>query len=140
MKNSNANISPSKTRSATCGSTFDAPKLRAQLDEIEKKLHQPDFWSNPEQSQQVMRERKRLEESIGTEAELGRREADIAAYFELAREGESVDADLKREIDALRALVERLETKTLLSGENDALNAIVTIHPGAGGIESQDWA
>ena len=87
-----------------------------------------------------MRERKRLEESLSTEAELARREGDIATYFELAREGESVDADLRREIDALRALVERLETKTLLSGENDARNAIATIHPGAGGIESQDWA
>ena len=88
----------------------------------------------------MMRVRKRLEESLSTEADLARREGDIAAYFELAREGESVDADLKREIDSLRALVERLETKTLLSGENDPRNAIVTIHPGAGGIESQDWA
>jgi len=87
-----------------------------------------------------MRERKRVEDSLTTEAELARREGDIATYFELAREGESVDADLRREIDALRALVERLETKTLLSGENDARNAIATIHPGAGGIESQDWA
>ena len=88
----------------------------------------------------MMRVRKRLEESLATEADLARREGDIAAYFELAREGESVDADLKREIDSLRALVERLETQTLLSGENDVRNAIVTIHPGAGGIESQDWA
>jgi len=87
-----------------------------------------------------MRERKRLEESLATEADLARREADIAAYFELAREGESVEADLKREIDGLRTVVEQLETRTLLSGENDPRNAIVTIHPGAGGTESQDWA
>ena len=56
------------------------------------------------------------------------------------REGENVEADLRREIDALQSLVDRLETETLLSGENDARNAIVTIHPGAGGTESQDWA
>src|SRR5437588_9707628 len=87
-----------------------------------------------------MRERKRLEEVLATESELARRSDDIAAYFELAREGENVGADLRREIDALRELVERLETETLLSGENDARNAIVTIHPGAGGTESQDWA
>jgi peptide chain release factor 2 len=124
----------------TCGSTFDAPKLRAKLTELEKQLHDPDFWANPEKSQQVMRERKRLEEGIATEADLARREADIAAYFELAHEGENVDADLRREIDGLRALVDKLETKTLLSGENDARSAIVTIHPGAGGTESQDWA
>jgi peptide chain release factor 2 len=73
-------------------------------------------------------------------ADLVRRSGDIDAYFELAREGEDVSADLRREIDGLRQLVERLETETLLSGENDARNAIVTIHPGAGGTESQDWA
>ena len=87
-----------------------------------------------------MREKKRLEDVLATEADLARRTDDISAYFELAREGESVDADLRREIDALRQVVDRIETETLLSGENDARNAIVTIHPGAGGTESQDWA
>jgi len=87
-----------------------------------------------------MRERKRLEESINTDAELERRIGDIAAYFDLAREGEQVEPDLRRELDALKGVVDQLETKTLLSGEHDARNAIVTIHPGAGGTESQDWA
>ena len=87
-----------------------------------------------------MREKKRLEAVLGTEAELGRRVNDIAAYFELAHEGEAVDADLRRELDGLQQLVDKIETETLLSGENDARNAIVTIHPGAGGTESQDWA
>ncbi len=87
-----------------------------------------------------MREKKRLDNMLSTESDLVRRSEDISAYFELAGEGENVDADLRREIDALRQLVDRLETETLLSGENDARNAIVTIHPGAGGTESQDWA
>jgi peptide chain release factor 2 len=87
-----------------------------------------------------MREKKRLEHVLATEADLVRRGDDIRAYFELAREGENVEADLRRDIDALRELVDRLETESLLSGPNDALNAIVTIHPGAGGTESQDWA
>ncbi len=87
-----------------------------------------------------MREKKRLESALTTEGELSRRSDDIAAYFDLAREGEKVDDDLRREIDGLKQLVERVETETLLSGENDARNAIVTIHPGAGGTESQDWA
>jgi peptide chain release factor 2 len=87
-----------------------------------------------------MRERKRIETTLATDTELARRTADVEAYFELAREGEEVGADLKREIDSLRELVDKLETETLLSGDNDALNAIVTIHPGAGGTESQDWA
>ena len=87
-----------------------------------------------------MREKKRLENVLATEADLVRRGDDISAYFDLGREGENVEADLRREIDGLRNLVDRLETETLLSGENDARNAIVTIHPGAGGTESQDWA
>jgi peptide chain release factor 2 len=87
-----------------------------------------------------LREKKRLEHVLATEADLVRRGDDINAYFELAKEGENVEADLRRDIDALRELVDRLETESLLSGQNDALNAIVTIHPGAGGTESQDWA
>jgi len=110
------------------------------LTEVEKKVADPNLWSNPEQSQKVMRERKRLETSLATEAELSRRSSDIEAYFELAREGEDVTSDLKRELGALSDMVETLETETLLSGENDLRNAIVTIHPGAGGTESQDWA
>ena len=87
-----------------------------------------------------MRERKRLEDALSTDQELARRTDDIGAFFELAHEGEDVSAELKKELDALRELVEKLETQTLLSGSQDASNAIVTIHPGAGGTESQDWA
>jgi len=122
------------------GSIFDAGSPRTRLATIEKQASDPALWSNPEQSQRVMRERKRLEETLATQAELARRSGDIAAYFELAGEGEEVSADLRREIAALRELVERVETETLLSGEHDARSAIVTIHPGAGGTESQDWA
>jgi peptide chain release factor 2 len=71
---------------------------------------------------------------------LARKLADLEAYFELAREGEEVSGELRGELDALRTEVDRLEFATLLPGENDRLNAIVTIHPGAGGTESQDWA
>jgi len=87
-----------------------------------------------------MREKKRLEHVLANDADLARRSEDIAAYFDLSKEGENVDADLQREIGTLRELLDKLETETLLSGENDARNAIVTIHPGAGGTESQDWA
>jgi len=87
-----------------------------------------------------MRERKRLEEVLSLETDLARRTDDISAYFDLAGEGENVTDDLQRELGALRELVDRVETETLLSGDNDARNAIVTIHPGAGGTESQDWA
>jgi peptide chain release factor 2 len=124
----------------TCGSIFDPSKARAQLDEIEKQIADPNIWSNPQRSQTLMRERKRLDIILKTEEELGRRVSEIETYFELAGEGESVEAELKRELDVLGSQVDKLETETLLSGDTDMLNAIVTIHPGAGGTESQDWA
>jgi peptide chain release factor 2 len=97
-------------------------------------------WSDQLKSQQLMRERRRLEETLAHDADLARRVEDIGAYFDLAREGEAVTEELRKEINGLREMAEKLETQTLLSGENDFRNAIVTIHPGAGGTESQDWA
>lgn len=87
-----------------------------------------------------MRERRRLEETLSRDSELARRVEDIGVYFGLAHEGEAVIDDLRKEINDLREVADRLETQTLLSGENDMRNAIITIHPGAGGTESQDWA
>jgi len=87
-----------------------------------------------------MRDRKRLEELVARDEELVRRTSDIEAYIELGREGEDVLADLERDIKSLGTFTEELEARTMLSGETDALNAIVTVHPGAGGTESQDWA
>ncbi len=80
-----------------------------------------------------------MAEVLETDELLARHLGDMDAYFELSREGENIDAELRTELDKLRQEVDRLETETLLSGDSDHLNAIVTIHPGAGGTESQDW-
>jgi len=131
----------SARRCATCGSIFDAPRLKIELASLEEKIADPALWADAAKSQPLMRERKRLEGLLADDAELERRTSDIAAYFDLMREGEtSVEPEVSREIDALAVMTEALESKTMLSEENDALNAIVTVHPGAGGTESQDWA
>jgi peptide chain release factor 2 len=87
-----------------------------------------------------MQERKRLEERIRQDVRIAGHIADLETLLELGREGEEVAAELERELKAFSAQLAELETSMLLSGENDARNAIVTIHPGAGGTESQDWA
>jgi peptide chain release factor 2 len=87
-----------------------------------------------------MQERKRLADVVETDRELGRRLSDLETFFELAGEGEDVAGEVRGELARLKEQVEQLETRTLLGGENDARNSIVTIHPGAGGTESQDWA
>ncbi|MBV8709520.1 MAG: peptide chain release factor 2 [Acidobacteriaceae bacterium] len=119
---------------------LDAPAKRQELQKLEKEINDPDFWNQPEKSQRVMQQRKRLEEAIGSFQAVVSATSDIDTLFELAREGEQVNGDLEREIRAFGDKLDQLETGMLLSGENDARNAIVTIHPGAGGTESQDWA
>jgi len=121
------------------GVFFDAPGHRKELDALEQQIAQPQFWQDQEASQKILTTRKRLTETIEADEKLARRLADMEAYFELAREGENIDAELRVELDKLRHVVDRQETESLLGGDNDHLNAIVTIHPGAGGTESQDW-
>lgn len=87
-----------------------------------------------------MQDRKRLEEALANHARIASLTDDLDTLFELGREGEKVESEIQREIKSYGALLERLETAMLLSGENDHRSAIVTIHPGAGGTESQDWA
>lgn len=87
-----------------------------------------------------MQERKRLEEQIAQDEKIARQTSDLEALFELGSEGEEVTADLEREMKALSVQLAEMETGMLLSGENASRSAIVTIHPGAGGTESQDWA
>ena len=87
-----------------------------------------------------MQRRRRLEEDRTLLASLKRRADDISVLIEWAGAGEDVNADLSRALDELQQEVESAETRKMLSGEHDNANAIVTIHPGAGGTESQDWA
>jgi len=88
----------------------------------------------------VMQRRRRVEGDLALRESLRRRADDIGVLFEWAAAGEPVDADLERGLDDLQTEVETAETKKMLGGEYDRSNAIVTIHPGAGGTESQDWA
>jgi len=93
-----------------------------------------------------LRERKRAEDQVGADAKLTSVTGDIETYIDLAAQEtnaaqkEDLLKELDRELNNAEVFVSELETRTLLSGENDHLNAIMTIKPGAGGTESQDWA
>src|SRR6516225_7941687 len=130
---------PSASRRWLCGGIFDAPAQKQKLARLEQQIAAPDFWSQPEKSQKVMHDRKRLEETITSDERVRALTEDLDTLFELAREGEDVHTDIAREMKAYEDLLEKLETTMLLSGENDVRSVIVTLHPGAGGTESQDW-
>ena len=93
-----------------------------------------------------MKERKRAEDQLAAEARLSGLVGDVDTYIELAKaesnpvQREDLLKELSRELTGADTYISGLETQTLLSGENDHLNAIMTIKPGAGGTESQDWA
>jgi peptide chain release factor 2 len=87
-----------------------------------------------------MQRRRRLEDDLALRASLQRRADDLSVLVEWANAGENVEGDLARALDDFQTEVEAAETKKMLGGEHDRANAIVTIHPGAGGTESQDWA
>jgi peptide chain release factor 2 len=88
----------------------------------------------------VLQRRRRLDDDLKLAGNLRRQADDLGVLFEWARQGEDVTADLERAMDAFAQEVQTGEIRTMLSGEMDQKNAIITVHPGAGGTESQDWA
>ncbi len=113
---------------------------------LEERAADPSFWNNQEEAQEVLRERKRAEAPLAADEKLAALTGDLETYIELAKgetnaeQKEELLKDLSRELTSADSYLSELETQTLLSGENDHLNAIMTIKPGAGGTESQDWA
>ena len=87
-----------------------------------------------------MQERKRLEEGLAHESEVASLTSDLDTLFELAKEGENVAGDIERDMKSFALRLTKLEDSMLLAGENATRSAIMNIHPGAGGTESQDWA
>ncbi len=122
------------------GAIFDAARPADEIARLEERAAAPDFWKNQAEAQKVLQRRRRLEEDLALTASLRKQEDDLAVLVEWGQEGEDVTKELKEGLDRLAAQVDAAETKRILGGEHDRRNAILTIHPGAGGTESQDWA
>ena len=100
----------------------------------------PGFWNDPEKAQDVGRKRSRVEKRIAAGESIHAKSEDLEALLELHREGERVDDEIEQLVNQLESEVDSIELTMKLSGEHDDRDAIVSIHPGAGGTESQDWA
>jgi peptide chain release factor 2 len=102
----------------------------------------PSFWDDTRRAQELTRERTELGRTIARVQELASRAEDIGVLLELAAEEDdgSLDAEIGDGIASLRKELEEFELKIMLSGPHDAKPCVVSIHPGAGGTESQDWA
>ncbi len=105
---------------------------------VENTASSPEFWNDPHQAAIVLKEQRALRARMADLSKLDRYMGDLDTLLEF--EGEEIDADFSKTLADFRPFMEELEIKALLGGELDINNAIVTIHPGAGGTESQDWA
>jgi peptide chain release factor 2 len=102
----------------------------------------PSFWDDNRRAQELVRERTDLARVVTRSRELASSAQDLEVLLELAAEADdgSLDAEITDGIAALRRELDEFELKVMLSGSHDAKPAVVSIHPGAGGTESQDWA
>ena len=98
------------------------------------------FWDNQQVAQQTLQKRATLKESLDTGKSLLSAWEDAKTLLELGREGEPVNVDLRKAVAELATRLDGAELSMMLRGEHDHANAILTIHPGAGGTEAQDWA
>ena len=112
------------------------------MEELEKKIEEPGFWDNADISQQIMKELKGLKDNLEKAHGLMTSFEDIGLLIEMAYEEEdtSLIPEIEEELQTFENVFEELRIQTLLSGEYDKDNAIVTLHAGAGGTESCDWA
>ncbi|OFV94110.1 MAG: peptide chain release factor 2 [Acidobacteria bacterium RIFCSPLOWO2_12_FULL_65_11] len=110
------------------------------MSRLEARTASPDFWKDQAEAQKVLQRRRRLDQDRDLILSLKKKHDDLAVLVEWAEAGEPVDAEFGRALEAFDREVQAGEIKKMLGGEHDRKNAIVTIHPGAGGTESQDWA
>lgn len=112
------------------------------MDELEKLMHTPTFWDNPQEAQKLSKEKSQREKQITGWRDAEQSLEDLEVLLELSEEEDdgSLHHEIEGEIRKINSTLARMEVETLLSGDIDLNNAILSIHPGAGGTESQDWA
>ena len=118
------------------------PQLQREVDELEMRAAAPGFWDNMEEAQKITQRTAALKGKITAYEQLNNDYDDAITLIELANEAEdlSLVEECTTAVDSIAASMEKQRLATLLCGEYDSKNAIMTFHAGAGGTEAQDWA
>ncbi len=124
------------------GASLNVDTLRKKCQELEELASAPDFWNDPDNSQKILGELKATKDTVTAYDDLTSLLSNTLDFLDLviADEDESFTDDILNDIRTIEKSYEEQKIKLLLSGEYDRNNAIVSIHPGAGGTEAQDWA
>jgi peptide chain release factor 2 len=120
---------------------FDISKIQLEIKELQTKVNEPNFWNNPALSTPIITKLKRLENEVETYKKLEQELDNIneMTILLINEPDEQLELEVVKSTKKLEKEINELEVKTLLSGKYDQNNAILTLHPGAGGTESQDW-
>ncbi len=120
---------------------FDISKIQLEIKELQAKVNEPNFWNNPALSTPIITKLKRLENEVETYKKLEQELDNIneMTILLINEPDEQLELEVVKSTKKLEKEINELEVKTLLSGKYDQNNAILTLHPGAGGTESQDW-
>jgi len=124
------------------GGIFDVPAQLEHLKTLELKLSAEDLWNNPASAQELLKEKSNIDNIIQPVNMIEKKYEDLHVLLELSEEedGELLMEDAEKGVRSLLSELDDIELKTTLSGTEDKNDAIMTINPGAGGVESQDWA
>ena len=121
------------------GGTFDLASKEIELEKLQSKTLVPDFWNDNSRASSILKKTAILEKEINLWKNLKQRHGDVEVLLEFAEAGESTVEEVDLELSTYEKIVEDIELQLMLGEEQDMQDAIVTIHPGAGGTESQDW-
>ncbi|HLC15763.1 MAG TPA: peptide chain release factor 2 [Thermodesulfovibrionia bacterium] len=121
---------------------FDIPVLESRIKDIETRLSSEALWSDQEEMKSLLKKKTKIENTLSPYYVLQEQLDDIHVAAELSEEkgGEELLDGVEDQLDSLRAGIEKMEFQSMMSDKHDKTNAIMTLHPGAGGTESQDWA
>ncbi len=121
---------------------FDIANLELELKELESKTNSPDFWQNPEKNTPILTKLKAIQSKLDKYNKIQTELSNIENLNDLLilEYDKELSEELILSTNSLEKEIDKLEIQTLLSGKYDRNNAILTLHPGAGGTESQDWA
>ncbi len=119
---------------------FDPAQKKEELHSLNSQLSAPDIWKDQKHFQSLQQRKKQLSRDIQLFSDIMEKKEEIEVFIELAQEGENIGNDLETSLKSLEEALATAELQTLFCEKDDTRNAILTIHPGAGGTESQDWA
>ena len=126
----------------TSEAIFDVTGKETRLAVIDQEMAKGSFWEDTRKAQSMVQERAELARTLGTLKDLVRQTEDARTLWEMATEAadESMTTEIQEALRGAKDALEAFELKVILSGPQDRKNVILSIHPGAGGTESQDWA